>query len=82
MTRGAGEAYEVDDSGPAQSLGGRPARHRPDPPAGSCCASRMVEMEDAIGVQVLTFDRVYAEVLNAAGESYPEQRSLLALFAG
>ena len=43
---------------------------------------RMAEMEDAIGVRVLTYDRVYTEVLNAADEIYPEQRSLLALFAG
>lgn len=33
---------------------------------------RLAEMGGAIGVQVLTFDRVYAEVLNAAGEIYTE----------
>ena len=32
----------------------------------------LAEMGGAIGVRVLTFDRVYAEVLNAAGEIYTE----------
>ena len=33
---------------------------------------RLAEIGGAIGVRVLTFDRVYAEVLNAAGEIYTE----------
>ena len=33
---------------------------------------RLAEMGGAIGVRVLTFDRLYAEVLNAAGEIYVE----------
>ncbi len=33
---------------------------------------RLAEMGGALGVRVLTFDRLYAEVLNAAGEIYVE----------
>ena len=33
---------------------------------------RLAEMGGAIGVRVMTFDGVYAEVLNAAGEIYTE----------
>jgi ATP-dependent helicase/DNAse subunit B len=33
---------------------------------------RLAEMGGAIGVRVLTFDRLYAAVLNAAGEIYVE----------
>ena len=33
---------------------------------------RLAEMGGAIGVRVLTFDGLYAEILNAAGEVYTE----------
>lgn len=36
------------------------------------CRRRLAEMGGAIGVQVYTFDRLYAECLSAAGETYTE----------
>jgi ATP-dependent helicase/DNAse subunit B len=36
------------------------------------CRRRLAEVGGAIGVRVLTFDRLYAECLSAAGETYTE----------
>jgi ATP-dependent helicase/DNAse subunit B len=56
----------------AQGLGSTPRVVVPTHLQVRACRRRLAEAGGAIGVRVLTFDRLYAECLSAAGEVYTE----------